>query len=96
MADTASLPYWGIGGMGRLYQGVQLADNQPVIVKEYLLPKRYFNHQESFQFKQAFENLGGLSLADGRVQNSRLISPVEAIADRNDEESAATSLPKEL
>lgn len=76
----------GYRGMGRLYEGVQLGNEQPVIVKEYLLPKRYFNQKESFQAKKAFESLGGLNLADGRVENSRLISPTEAIADRNDEE----------
>lgn len=76
----------GYRGMGRLYEAVQLGNEQPVIVKEYLLPKRYFNQKESFQAKKAFESLGGLNLADGRVENSRLISPTEAIADRNDEE----------
>ncbi len=76
----------GYRGMGRLYEGVQLGNEQPVIVKEYLLPKRYFNQKESVQAKKAFESLGGLNLADGRVENSRLISPTEAIADRNDQE----------
>ena len=76
----------GYRGMGRLYEGVQSGNEQPVIVKEYLLPKRYFNAKESVQAKKAFESLGGLNLADGRAENSRLISPTEAIADRNDEE----------
>lgn len=76
----------GRRGMGRLYEGVQLGEAQPIVVKEYLLPKRYFNQNESIQAKKAFESLGGVNLADGRVENSRLISPTEAIADRNDEE----------
>lgn len=72
-------------GIGRLYQGIQISDNQRVVIKEYLLPGRYFNPEEATVRKQAFVRLGGVSLADGRVQDFRLSHPWEAIADANEE-----------
>ncbi len=68
-------------GMGQLFAGVQLGANRPVVIKEYLLPRRYFNLEEAQQRQKAFVNLAGVSLADGRVQDLRVISPLEAIAD---------------
>lgn len=73
-------------GRGRLYAGIQLGEDQPVIIKEYLLPQRYFNEKEAFQTQLNFENLGGLSLADGRLQNGRIANGIDSIADRNDRE----------
>ncbi|HIK03437.1 MAG TPA: substrate-binding domain-containing protein [Trichormus sp. M33_DOE_039] len=73
--------FLGGRGMGRLYQGIQVADQQPVVIKEYLLPQLAFNLEETRDRKQAFERLAGLSLADGRVQDIRLILPWDAIAD---------------
>ncbi|WP_414577352.1 substrate-binding domain-containing protein [Anabaena sp. CCY 9402-a] len=73
--------FLGQRGMGRLYEGIQVADQQPVVIKEYLLPQRAFNLEETRDRKQAFERLAGLSLADGRVQDIRLILPWDAIAD---------------
>ncbi|GAA6616014.1 substrate-binding domain-containing protein [Scytonema sp. NUACC26] len=67
--------------MGRLYSGVQVSDRQPVIIKEYLLPNRCFNTEETRQRKQTFLQVAGVSLADGRNQNFRLNQPWEAIAD---------------
>ncbi|BBD70136.1 putative serine/threonine kinase [Nostoc commune NIES-4072] len=72
----------GRRGMGRLYQGTQLDDSQPVTIKEYLLPQKVFNKEELTQRKAAFISLAGLNLADGRMQDCRLICPWEAIADR--------------
>ncbi len=71
----------GYRGMGRLYRGIQVTDQQPIIVKEYLLPTVAFNPEETKQRKLAFERLAGLSLADGRIQDIRLNSPWDAIAD---------------
>ncbi len=71
----------GKRGMGRLYQGTQLSDQQPIVIKEYLLPNRSFNQEETRQRKQTFELVAGLSLADGRVQDLRLRQPWDAIAD---------------
>ncbi|MCP2730641.1 substrate-binding domain-containing protein [Limnofasciculus baicalensis] len=72
-------------GRGRIYQAFQLPDRQPVIIKEYLLPARYFNPEETRQRKDAFVKLAGLSLADGRIQDFRLIPIWDAIADQNQE-----------
>ena len=68
-------------GRGRLYQALQLPTRQPVVIREYLLPDRYFNFQETQLRKEAFVNLAGVTLADGRMQDFRLVSPWDAIAD---------------
>lgn len=77
--------YIGHRGMGRFYQAIQPADQQPAIIKEYLLPSRYFNSTEIQQYKEIFLRLGGLNLADNRFQDFRLVVPWEAIADANQE-----------
>lgn len=68
-------------GMGRIYAATQLGINQPVIIKEYLLPGRYFNPEEINKQLQLFKSVAGISLADGRVQDFRLLQPIEAIVD---------------
>ena len=73
--------FLGHRGMGRLYQGFQVGDQQPVVVKEYLLPNVCFNPEETKVRKQLFERIAGLSLADGRIQDIRLNSPWDAISD---------------
>lgn len=75
----------GKRGQGRLYQGHQLPEEQPVIIKEYLLPTRVFNEDSRKERKRAFTRLAGLSLADGRSQDFRLVTPHEAIADQTEE-----------
>jgi ABC-type phosphate transport system substrate-binding protein len=75
---------------GRIYQGIQIPDQKPVIIKEYILPKisqgGYFNDGEINQRKELFERLAGLKLYDGReIQDFRLITPYEAIADGREE-----------
>lgn len=72
-------------GMGRIYAGVRVSDSRRVVIKEYLLPERYFNSEEISQRQQTFERVAGVNLADGRVQDFRLIQPWDAIADRNEE-----------
>jgi ABC-type phosphate transport system substrate-binding protein len=71
----------GTRGLGRMYWGIRINDNQPVAIREYLLPNRSFNDEETRQRKEAFKRVAGVSLADGRNQSFRLINPVEAIAD---------------
>lgn len=71
----------GVQGLGRLYSGIQLKDKQPVIIKEYLLPNRCFNESETLKRKDTFKGVGGVSLADSRIQNFRLVETKEAIAD---------------
>ncbi|WP_392532145.1 substrate-binding domain-containing protein [Nostoc sp. C117] len=71
----------GVRGLGRLYSAIQLKDKQPVIIKEYLLPNRCFNENETLKRKDSFKRVGGVSLADSRIQNFRLVETKEAIAD---------------
>jgi ABC-type phosphate transport system substrate-binding protein len=73
--------YIGHRGKGRLYRGIQAIDQQTVIIKEFPLPNRCFNPEEIRQRKQSFERLTGLSLADGRIQDIRLIVPWDAFCD---------------
>lgn len=68
-------------GMGRLYAAIRRGSEEPVVIKEYLLPARYFSPEEQQQYQEAFTNLAGLSLADGRRQALRIVVPLEAIAD---------------
>ncbi|QFS50275.1 substrate-binding domain-containing protein [Nostoc sphaeroides] len=77
--------FLGVRGLGRLYAGIQLKDKQPVIIKEYLLPVRCFNENETLKRKETFKRVGGVNLADGRQQNFRLIQTWEAIADEKGE-----------
>jgi ABC-type phosphate transport system substrate-binding protein len=68
-------------GVGRLYSAIQIGTNQPVVIKEYLLPARYFSEQEQRLAMQAFQNFAGITLADGRILDFRIIKPSDAIAD---------------
>ncbi len=77
--------FLGSRGMGRLYQGIQGINGVPVIIKEYLLPKRYFNSQEEKNYKDNFENIAGAVLADGRLQDFRILGSWDAIGDRHEE-----------
>lgn len=72
-------------GLGRMYSGTRINDNQPVFIKEYLLPNKSYNDEETRQRKETFKRVAGVSLADGRNQSFRLINPVEAIADERGE-----------
>jgi ABC-type phosphate transport system substrate-binding protein len=71
----------GVRGMGRLYSGTQIQTGEIVTIKEYLLPNRCFNVAETQNIKATFTKVAGVSLADGRTQNFRLIQTWEAIAD---------------
>jgi ABC-type phosphate transport system substrate-binding protein len=72
--------FLGRRGMGRLYSATQLGVNQSIVIKEYILPGRYFNADEVKQQKQLFRNFGGITLADS-IADFRMITPVDAIAD---------------
>jgi serine/threonine protein kinase len=76
--------YVGVRGYGRLYSGIELRDKQAVEIKEYLLPKSCFNQQESINRQQQFQKLGGLKLADDKIQNFRLVNTLEPIADQQE------------
>ena len=83
----------GRRGIGRLYEAVQLGTEQPMVIKEFLLPRRYFNSEEMRQRQEAFISLAGVALADGRSQDFRLISPWEAIADDREERCYLVTQP---
>ncbi|TYQ23558.1 hypothetical protein PseudUWO311_22185 [Pseudanabaena sp. UWO311] len=85
--------YIGIRGSGRLYSATNLTDGEPFLLKEYVIPKKYFNDQEARACKRNFEASSELKLSDGRKQDSRLITPIEAIADAREERCYAI-LPK--
>ncbi|MDF5721794.1 MAG: substrate-binding domain-containing protein [Rhizonema sp. PD37] len=74
--------FLGSRGMGRLYLGIKIDDSQPVVIKEYLLPSRSFNTEEASQRQETFVRVAGVSSVDGKNQDFRLITPYEAIADR--------------
>ncbi|MEM7712511.1 MAG: substrate-binding domain-containing protein [Cyanobacteria bacterium P01_A01_bin.68] len=71
--------FLGVRGLGRLYEGIH--NQEAVIIKEYLLPKRCFNQDETSNRKETFKRVAGVNLADGREQNFRLIQTWEAICD---------------
>ncbi len=65
---------------GRLYHGIDLSDRQPVVIKEFLLPDRYFTPQDVVKRRDRFNQVTGIHLADGRHQDLRVVSPSDAIA----------------
>lgn len=71
----------GQRGLGQLYQAEQVAADRPVIIKEYWLPDTHWAVADQRQRLAAFTHLAGLNLADGRVQDARLIQPWDAVAD---------------
>ncbi|NEQ99540.1 MAG: hypothetical protein F6K30_23020 [Cyanothece sp. SIO2G6] len=68
-------------GHGYLFQGSQTGMDRPVVVKEYLLNQQFYNPQELRDRQDTFEKLAGITLADGRIQDLRVLCPLEAIAD---------------
>jgi hypothetical protein len=79
---TYRIDAWiGKRGLGRLYRATLLGLNQTVVIKEYVLPQLHFSAEEVRQRQQTFMQVAGIHLADGRVQDFRLSSIIEAIAD---------------
>ncbi|MBE9225443.1 substrate-binding domain-containing protein [Phormidium sp. LEGE 05292] len=68
----------------RLYNGVQVVNNKPVIIKEYLLSDREFNKKEAKERKEKFDRLARINLKNGGGQDFRLISPWDAVASTNE------------
>jgi serine/threonine protein kinase len=63
----------------RLYQGLQVLNSKPVLIKEYLLLEPNFNQKEAKECKEKFERIATLNLKNGGGQDFRLISPWDAI-----------------
>jgi ABC-type phosphate transport system substrate-binding protein len=68
----------------RVYQGTQVMNNKPILIKEYLLPDGTFNQKEAKERKEKFEKLANLNLKNGGGQDFRLISPWDVIAPSNE------------
>lgn len=71
----------GRRGQGNLFTAIWLGAQQPVVLKEFLLPGRIFNQTEARQRQQKFVNWAGLGRTDGRKQDLRVIPTLDAIAD---------------
>ena len=74
------ISYLETRGRGRLYRGVQIGNEQPVTIKEYLLPNLHFNQEEKYHTHNAFKNQGRIDLVDGRRQDFRLWLNADAIS----------------
>ncbi|MBH8572107.1 substrate-binding domain-containing protein [Nostocaceae cyanobacterium CENA369] len=68
-------------GMGRLYKATQTSNGQSVVVKEYLLPKQYFNAVEAQQRRTALDRVTKGNLTTPKAREFRLVSPSDIIAD---------------
>lgn len=69
---------------GRIYTAVNINNGQPVIVKEYLLPRRSFPEEVTRQYKkEIFERIVNFKVAETAASDFRLIIPQEGISDRN-------------
>jgi hypothetical protein len=75
------LQYLGQRGLGQIYQAEQVAADRPVVIKEYWLPDTRWAIADQRQRLATFTQIAGLNLADGRLQDARLIQPWDAIAD---------------
>lgn len=73
-------------GTGHLFKATNTTTKQPVVIKEFLLPAAQFTRAEAYQHQQRFQRLAGIQLADGRLQECRVIQPLEAIADTHSHE----------
>lgn len=73
--------YLGPRGNGHLFAGIEVTSKRPVTIKEFLLLAPDFTQAEALQRQNSFKRLAGIQLADGRVQDFRVIQPIEAIAD---------------
>ena len=74
----------GVRGRGRVYRGWRMGSEQPVSLREYLLPPQQFSQAEIRQRQAGFRDRGGLALADGRPERFRLIQPQDAIPDQQE------------
>ncbi len=75
----------GRRGLGRLYGGTLQDTKQAIVLKEYLLPSRYFNVAEKRATQDTIKKLAGLSLLGSPGQDFRILSPIEVISDGDDE-----------
>ena len=71
-------------GNGRIYEAVQQNNGRSVIIKEYLLPRRYFDSAPTrLEKKDIFTRVANFQVAQTIPSDFRLIVPSEGIADRD-------------
>lgn len=68
------------GEQFRLYPGIHSSTNQPVLIKEYLLPEIQFNRQEIKVCKTEFAFINEINLKSPSGQDFRIAIPLETIA----------------
>lgn len=73
--------YLGQRGNGHMFSAIETTSKRPVIIKEFILSESEFTKAEALHRQSNFQRLGGIQLADGRLQDFRVIQPLEAIAD---------------
>jgi serine/threonine protein kinase len=66
---------------GRIYQAIQQNNGREVIVKEYLLPRRYFASSVIQQKQEIFNRVANFQVAATIPSDFRLIVPQEGISD---------------
>ena len=71
--------FLGHRGRGRLYQALDLPERQPCVIKEYVLPKKYFDEKEAKERLGYFRQRAKIELAEGKKQDFRLILPTDVI-----------------
>ena len=77
--------YVGVRGFGRLYWATQAETQQRLVIKEYLLPARYFNRAERTQRQKALTQLAGLSWLGSPGKDFQILTPIEVLAEGPDE-----------
>ncbi len=76
--------FLGRQGNGRIYAAVKSSSGQPIVIKEYLLPRRCFQQAETRQQKkEIFERVVNFKVAETISSDFRLIIPTEGISDHN-------------
>ncbi len=74
----------GVRGNGLLYRGTRLGDRQPAILKEYVLPARYFTPARAQARRENFRRFATVAIADGRPPEFRLLVPEEIYIQASD------------
>ena len=72
----------GSRGMGRLYRGTQTSNGQSVVIKEYLLPKQYFNAVEAQQRRTVLSQIAKGNLTAQKGREFRLVTPFDTIVEQ--------------
>lgn len=78
--------YTGVRGRGHMFRAIETTSKRSVMIKEFLLPATTFTKVDAYQRQNGFQRLAGIQLADGRLQDFRVVQPIEAIIDTESQE----------